>query len=77
MLDQAVVNARILLKCKLRADNSTEKCTAIMCLEKLYMYLITPYITQRYERSTLRRNIKIGIATILKIFKKMNIKGCV
>jgi len=67
MLDQAVINARILLKCKLRVDNSTEKCTAIMCLEKLYMYLITPYITQWYETSTLRRDIKIGIAMILKI----------
>jgi len=66
-LDQTVVNARILLKCKLRADNSTGKCRAIMCFNKLYMYLITPYITQRYETSTLRRDIKIGIAMILKI----------
>jgi len=67
MLDQAAVNARILLKCKLKSDNSTEKSTAIMCLENVYMYLIKPYIIERFKMPTLRRDIKTGIAAILNI----------
>jgi len=41
------------------------QCTAIICLDKIFMYLITPYLTQRYETQTLRKELKIGIAAIL------------
>jgi len=42
-----------------------DPCTAIIYLDKIYMYLITPYLTQRYEMQTLLKELKIGIAAIL------------
>ena len=36
-------------------------------LDKVYKLLVTPYLRQRYEISTLRMDIRIGIAAILKI----------
>lgn len=66
MLDQAAVNSRVLLKCKLKADNSKDKCTAVSCLEKLSLYLIKPYLLKKYNDTvTLRRDLKVGIAGIL------------
>ena len=66
MLDQAAVNSRILLKCKLKANNSNDKCTAISCLEKISLYLIRPYLLKKYNDTvTLRRDLKVGIAAIL------------
>lgn len=67
ILDQAIVNARILLKCKYKNRGINKKVTAIECLEDLYIYLITPYLQERYTTCTLRRDIKVGIAAILKI----------
>lgn len=65
MLDQAIVNARILWKCKQEATNMRVPSTAIICLEKIYIDLITPYLSQRYETVTLCKDLKIGIAAIL------------
>ena len=63
MLDQAAVNSPILLKCKLKADISNDKCSAINCLEKLSLYLIRPYLLKKYNDTvTLRRDLKGGIA---------------
>ncbi|KAL6257875.1 hypothetical protein P5V15_011473 [Pogonomyrmex californicus] len=65
MLDQAIVNARILWTCKLQAINNNEKFTAIVCLERMYLYLVTPFLTERYATPTLCRDLKLGIAGIL------------
>jgi len=67
ILDQAIVNARILLTCKNRINNVPGKITAIDCLDKVYKFLITPYLQQRYEIVSLRKDIKLGIAGILKL----------
>ena len=65
MLDQAVVNSRILLTCKLKSIGSNEKYSAVKCLELLSQYLMKPYLKKRYELVTLRRDLKVGIAGIL------------
>ena len=67
MLDQAIVNARILFACKLRATNNDAKNTAISCLEKIASHLMEPHLRKRYEVQTLRRDLKISIAGILGI----------
>lgn len=67
ILDQAIVNSRILLTCKLKIDGSSEKVTAIDCLEKLHMHLVTPHIQNRYAIVTLRKDIRLGIAGILQL----------
>ena len=66
MLDQAIVNARILLACKLRAAKRNEKCSAINCLEKVYLHLVTPFLKKRYEMVTIRKDLKLAIAGIIK-----------
>jgi len=65
LLDQAAVNARILLNC---ANIKEEKkpISAFHCIESLYKYLIMPYLQQRYTNRSLRRNIIICIGEILK-----------
>lgn len=67
ILDQAIVNSRILLACKLKIDGSSEKVTAIDCLESLHMHLVTPHLQRRYAVVTLRRDIRHGIEGILKL----------
>ena len=67
MLDQAILNARGLLKCKSKSTNSKESSSAIFCLERLSMYLIRPYLTKRYDTMTLRRDLELGISAILGI----------
>lgn len=62
MLDQAILNARILLTRKLKASNSREKVSAITCLGKVAIYLMKPHLIERYNTLTLRRDWKIGIA---------------
>ena len=55
ILDQAIVNARILLTFKYSNDNVDKKITAIDCLETLHLYLVKPhlerssYVAQRCE----------------------------
>lgn len=54
------------LKCKCVNNNTNKKTTAIDCLENLYFYLVKPYMEDRYTIITLRKDIKFGIAGILK-----------
>ena len=68
ILDQAIVNARILLLCKNKINNVQEKVTAIDCLDKIYKLLVKPHLQRRYnEIITLRKDIRIVIAAILQI----------
>lgn len=67
ILDQAIVNARCLLVCKNRLNNVEEKVTAIDCLNKVYKYLLKPYLQRRSEVITLRKDIRLGIFSILKV----------
>lgn len=66
VLDQAIVNSRILLQCKRKMDGNEEKVTAIHCLDNVYVHLVTPYLEYRYTISTLRKDLRVGIASILK-----------
>ena len=64
-IDQAIVNARILMKCK--CENSINKPTMETDgLQNFYIYLVKPYLEQRYATLNLQRDSKIGIAEILK-----------
>ncbi|KAL7292612.1 hypothetical protein TKK_0013742 [Trichogramma kaykai] len=65
ILDQTIVNARILYACKLKNDDKSYKVTAIECLEKLHLFLVKPYLERRYATVTLRLDIRLGIAGIL------------
>lgn len=65
MLDQAAVNARILLKCKRVNSGDDRSVTAISCLQNLALYLVTPHLRQRYTMGTIRTELKLGIAGIL------------
>lgn len=69
MLDQAIVNARILHKCKwmVHQQNQQKSLTAKECLDKIVFSLIEPYLRERYAQQCLRSNIKKGIAGILNI----------
>lgn len=67
ILDQAAVNARILQNCYNKNNNINKNVTAISSLEAIYQHLVTPHLQARYQVSSLRKNIKVGIATILKI----------
>lgn len=66
MLDQAAVNARILLTCKYRNDNISKKVSAVDCLNALYLFLTKPQLQRRLEIETLRADLRLGISTILK-----------
>ncbi|KAL7294239.1 hypothetical protein TKK_0012255 [Trichogramma kaykai] len=65
ILDQAIVNARILYACKLKNDDKSHKVTAIECLEKLHLFLAKAYLERRYATVTLRLDVRLGIAGIL------------
>ena len=67
MLDQAIVNARILLACKYKNEGNTTKVTAQYCLEKVYMHLVKDHLAERYTIPTLRHDIKLGIKEILDL----------
>ncbi|KAL1513769.1 hypothetical protein ABEB36_003135 [Hypothenemus hampei] len=71
MLDQAIVNARILLKCKLINVNKDRPLPATECLETIYRYLIVPYLQIRQTCPSLRFDIKIGISGILDSDKEL------
>lgn len=66
ILDQAIVNARILLACKAVESGKNEKITAISCLESLYFYLVKPHLEQRLSILKLSKELKFGIRSILK-----------
>lgn len=65
MLDQAAVNARILLTCSNANKNSKEKTSAKDCLQKLALHLVRPLLRTRINNPTLRRDIRLGISGIL------------
>ena len=65
MLDQAIVNARILRKCELVAQNSKAECKAIHWLEKVYIHLMKPFLAQRLVVLTLRKSIRLAIQSIV------------
>ena len=69
MLDQAAVNARILLKCKLAKENVPKKITAQFCLERIYLHLARDHLSEKYTTCTLREDLKAGIAGILSVPK--------
>ncbi|XP_046628277.1 uncharacterized protein LOC124309075 [Neodiprion virginianus] len=69
ILDQAMVNSRILLKCLLVNTGSSEKVRAIDCMRRLALHLATPHLRARLENLSVRRNIRSGIAGILNIQK--------
>ena len=69
MLDQAIVNSRILWSRKLLLTNEVTNTNAALCLEKIFMYLAAPFLRIRYETACLRRDLKIGIEQILKCEK--------
>lgn len=72
ILDQAIVNARILLMCKNKINNINKKVSAVECLESLYQYLVKPYLQKRYNQISLRKDLRYGIAGILKIDRLCN-----
>ncbi|XP_018405288.1 PREDICTED: uncharacterized protein LOC108781722, partial [Cyphomyrmex costatus] len=51
MLDQAVVNSRILLNCQ-KLKEGQNLITAINCLQSLHMHLVTPHLQNRMSRET-------------------------
>ncbi|XP_058810117.1 uncharacterized protein LOC131675225 [Phymastichus coffea] len=67
MIDQAVVNARVLLKCRNKTEGIKDNTSAVVCLEKLSHYLVKPLLQERLAVSTLRKDIKHGIAGILQV----------
>ena len=66
ILDQAILNSMIFMKCKYKNNNINKPKTAIDCLESLHLYLVKLYWEQRYATLNLRRDLKICIAGILK-----------
>jgi len=66
ILDQAAVNARILLHCKNYKNNRNVKITAHDCLRELSLALVKPQLEERVTMITLRANLKYGIMSILK-----------
>lgn len=69
MLDQAAVNARILLKCKLANGNDHKKVTAQYCLERIYLHLARDHLSEKYTICSLREELRVGIAGILSVSK--------
>lgn len=65
MLDQAAVNARILLKCHETNAGRSAKISAKSCLDQLVLNLIRPHLENRYAIPTLRMDLRLNIAAIL------------
>lgn len=65
MIDQAAVNSRILLKCKLVNRGITTNLTAKKCLDKLSLYLVKPFLERRYSNEIVRKSLRDAIGTIL------------
>ena len=66
MRDEAAVNSRILLKCKLVNQGINTNLTAKKCLDKLSLYLVKPFLERRYSNETVRRSLRDAISTILR-----------
>lgn len=67
ILDQAIVNSRILLSCKTINANKPLKISAQECLEGVIHHLCRPYLEERYKTLTLRKYIRHALAGILGI----------
>jgi len=65
MLDQAIVNARILLKCKLLHAGLDSKVTAIICLQKMALHLAKPLLQERLTNFQVRVELRLAIGNIL------------
>ena len=68
ILDQAAVNARILLKCALTNLNIADRVRANDCLKRLAMHL-TPLLRTRVNNPSVRISLRMGIKTILNPLK--------
>ncbi|XP_033231519.1 uncharacterized protein LOC117182533, partial [Belonocnema kinseyi] len=66
ILDQATVNAVILLKCKRLNAGDHGTITAYNCIDDVIKYLVTPHLQERYEIPTLRTDIRYALSGILK-----------
>ncbi|XP_043269515.1 uncharacterized protein [Venturia canescens] len=67
MLDQAIVNARILHKCSaINRGEDHEIMSPSKCLDEIIQYLVRPYLQERLETLSLRLNIKFAIGGILR-----------
>lgn len=64
ILDQAAVNARILYNCQ-NLKEGRQPASAIECLQSLYVSLVTPHLQERYSNAAIRKDILIGISSIL------------
>lgn len=67
ILDQAAVNARILLQCAYNIVDKKEKIQASACLKSLAVFLAEPHLKQRLNNRAVRTNIQTGIRTILNL----------
>lgn len=66
ILDQAAVNARILLNC-LKRNLNQNKIQTKYCLEDLTLNWIMPYLRSRISNPSLRKDLRIAIGAILDI----------
>ena len=69
MLDQAAVNAHILLQCAKQNANQNFNVRAYNCLRDLSLYLVTPYLQSRLAIQSLRTGLRLGIKATLKVPK--------
>lgn len=65
ILDQAMVNARILLKCHRINRGDERPVTAVYCLETVIRHLVTPHLQERYRIPSLRLDVKYAIGAII------------
>lgn len=75
ILDQAIVNARILLSCKLLNNGNQTKLTAQQCMQGVIDYLVKPFLMERYTKMTLRKDIHYALAGILNIDVKEELQN--
>lgn len=64
ILDQALVNSRVLLKCK-NAENNTANLTVQVYVKNLVMSLVTPHIREKLTNVYLRNDLRNSINLIL------------
>lgn len=65
MLDQAAVNARILLQCSLVNTGVSVKTRASECLKNLAFHLMKPLLEDRSQNPAIRSDVKMGIRCLL------------
>lgn len=66
MLDQAVVNARVLWRCKLNLAGSQQKAPARTCMKRLYDHLLKPHLLERKKIPKLRNTIRNALDDMFK-----------